>query len=109
MLLPNAERAIIAPAKLRDYLLNGFHPQNLGKARLFAALGYRQENWGQLAEDLRVQHLTRDATEGRPSAYGSTYEIVTLLHGPLGSATIKSVWMIDFGSDVPRFLTAHGD
>jgi len=108
MRLKNADRAIISEAKLRFYLLNPANPRNGGKARLFAALGYTAENWPRLATDLRLQHLAEEAIEGRPSIWGRTYVITAPLSGPLGSASIMSVWQIDFGSEVPRFITAHG-
>jgi hypothetical protein len=81
-LIQNSDLAVIAPEKLRDYL----YPLNRGKARFFRALGYTQDNWPQLASDLRNQHLTRDATEGRSSVSGRTYLIIDALRGPIGLA-----------------------
>jgi hypothetical protein len=107
MRLPNAENAIITEAKLRAYLLNPNHPDNAGKARVFQALGYSRDEWQLLASDLREQHLPQDATESRPNREGRTYTIIARLTGPAGSATIKSVWQIDFGTEVPRFITAY--
>ena len=107
MLLPNAERAIIAPEKLRDYLPNEDHVDNRGKARVFAALGYYAENWQDLGQAFREQHLRRDATEGERDLWGVRYEITALLIGASGSATIRSVWQIDHGTEVPRFVTAY--
>jgi hypothetical protein len=47
-----AEGAVYAsiPAAKMDYLLNPEHPENRGKARLFAALGYTLSNWRQLEQ-----------------------------------------------------------
>ena len=42
MKLPNASRATIDAAKLRDYLLSPAHPVGRFKAPFFAALGYSQ-------------------------------------------------------------------
>ena len=50
MLLPNADRAEIDPAKLRDYLLSFTHPVGRFKARFFNALGYIAAEW-QTLED----------------------------------------------------------
>lgn len=41
MRIPNADQAIIAPEKLRDYLLNPAHRRGSAKARLLLACGYR--------------------------------------------------------------------
>jgi hypothetical protein len=106
-LLRNADRAIIAPEKLRDYLLDPLHIDNRGKARLFAALGYTRANWEQLESDLRTQHLTKEATFGRKTEHGDRYRIVAVLRGPRGSANIRSIWQYDIGSDLPRFISAY--
>ena len=39
MKLPNAQNAVIAPEKLKDYLLNPTHKKGGTKARLLLALG----------------------------------------------------------------------
>jgi hypothetical protein len=106
--LQNWEQATVPAAKLKDYVLNEGHEANQGKARLFAALGYTADNWEQLEADLRAQHLTRDAVESRPTKGGRTYTIDAPLVGPRGSRLIRSVWQIDYGEEVPHFLTAYG-
>jgi hypothetical protein len=106
--LSNADRAIIPSEKLRDYLLNAAHPWNNGKARLFAALGYFPENWEVLASDFRAQHLSEEATQSGISPEGVKYFIIAPLLGPIGRANIKSIWQIDFGAEVPRFISAYG-
>lgn len=52
MKLPNAGRAVIDPAMLRDYLLSPAHPLGRFKAPFFVALGYAQDQWPQLESDL---------------------------------------------------------
>jgi len=39
MSLPNAERAVVDPVKVRDYLLSAVHPIGRFKARFFVAMG----------------------------------------------------------------------
>ena len=108
MLIPNADRATIEPAKLRDYLLSGTHPIGRFKARFFVALGFSADRWGELAEALRIQHLTHDAEPGQATVHGQKFTIRAILNGPAGrSATVVSVWFIPTGSDVPRFVTAY--
>ena len=53
MKIPHADRAIIAPEKLRDYLLNPLHRRGGPKARLLMSLGYRAEDFDKLEQDLR--------------------------------------------------------
>jgi hypothetical protein len=89
------------------YVLNPTHPQNNGKARLFAALGYTAENWERLEHDLCTQHLPLDAVEVEPTIHGRKYEITGFMQGPGGSANILSIWIIRWEEDFPRFVTAY--
>lgn len=96
MLIPNAEQAIIAPAKLRDYLLSP--EESGGKAAFFARLGYTRANWERLAADLRQFHLTAEAEEVLPTDYGRKFVIGAPIDTPAGiRAEVLSVWMIDVG------------
>jgi len=70
MKLPAAERAVIAPAKIRDYLLSTSHPVGRFKAPFFASLGYTNANWPRLEEDLRDLAVSGDAELGKRSPYG---------------------------------------
>jgi hypothetical protein len=108
MLIPNAERATVDAAKLRDYLLSATHPIGRFKARFFAALGFSQARWSDLADALRLQHLPQSAQEGPATASGRKFTIRAILVGPTGqSAIVVSVWFIPAGGDVPRFVTAY--
>lgn len=105
-MIPNADRAIMAPSKLRDYLLNAAHKKGGSKARLLIGMGYTPTDYSNLEADLRVQHLTLDPANTEANDYGTCYEIVAPLVGPTGkSITFRSVWQIDLGTDVPRLIT----
>lgn len=106
MKLPHADKAEIAPAKLKDYLLNPAHRRGGTKARLLHSFGYRAEVWQQLEADLRTQHLIAEVSTWRDTDYGRTFEIVAPLVTPHGrSLLIRSVWQIDTGTDHPRLIT----
>jgi hypothetical protein len=108
VLLPNADRAAIQPAKIRDYLLSATHPIGRFKARFFRALGFSPERWQELESALRTQHLTRDAEPAPSAVAGQKFTIRAILNGPAGeSAIIVSVWFIAAGETVPRFVTAY--
>ena len=106
MRLPNADEAIIAERKLGAYLLD-LSAKDASKARLFAALGYTQDNWQQFEADIRSQHLTRDAVEVAPNEFGRRWRIEAELRGPLGSAMIRTTWIILFGEDTPHLTSAY--
>ena len=107
MKMPAAERAVIEPAKIRNYLLSSSHPVGRFKAPFFASLGYAITNWRRLDEDLRSLAVSGNAEFGKDSPYGQKYEIRGILKGPTGrSAGVLTIWMIRFGADVPQFVTA---
>jgi hypothetical protein len=108
--LPNAERAIVAAEKVRGYLLSPVNPRARGKAAFFRGLGFDESNWGQLRAALLEIARSGVADRGQVSEFGSKYEIRASLSGPAGrQATIKTVWIIDAGDDIPRFVTAYPD
>ena len=53
--LPNADSAMVAIAKIRNYLLDASHPGSGGKADFFASFGFTAENWAELRSALQ-QH-----------------------------------------------------
>ena len=97
---------VISPAKLRDYILSPTHPDGRGKAAYLSRLGYSQTDWLRLDRDLRAQHLILDAAPGRPSLYGTKYEIVGVLMGANGATGwIRTVWIVRHGEAIPRLVT----
>ena len=110
MKLPGAERAIVSPDKVREYLLSRANPRAKGKAAFFQALGFRLEEWGTLQSALLEMAQNGLATPGQVSEFGTKYEIRGTIVGPLGRpAVIRTVWIIDAGEDFPRLVTAYPD
>lgn len=110
MPIPNAHKAIIAPEKLHDYLLNIAHRRGAAKARLLLALGYRTENWKRLEYDIRQQHLTCDPVQTSQTEYGVRFEILAPIRAPNGrSIPFWTIWQIDTGRDVPRLITMYAE
>jgi len=108
MLIPNADKAIIAPEKLRDYLLNPAHRRGSIKAPILLACEYRADAWDVLEADLRKQHLTPDFTVAKDNAFGRRFSIVPPLATPNGRQVVfQSVWQIDTGESVPRLITMY--
>lgn len=107
MSLPNAERAVIDPAKVRDYLLSEIHPVGRFKAAFFVALGYSTDRWELLRDDLLALARAGTAAPGKPSQFGRTLEVDGILTGPSGrSAAVRTVWIIRAAGESPRFITA---
>jgi len=107
VLLPNADLAIIDPAKLHGYVLSTSHPVGRFKARFFGALGFTAANWREFEAALRSQHLTQPAAAGPADALGQSFTIRAILRGPAGSALVTSVWFRRAGDAHARFVTAY--
>jgi hypothetical protein len=73
--LPNADRAVVEDAKIRDYLLSPTHPVGRFKSVFFVALGYSADQWELLREALLELARTADATPGQASPFGLKFEI----------------------------------
>ena len=107
-MLPNASEAVVEPSKVRDYLLSPNHPVGRFKAVVFLVLGYTQENWEQLKDDLLALAQTGDTIPAEPSMYGQKYELSAKLTGPNGKiGHFKTIWLVESEASAPRFLTAY--
>jgi hypothetical protein len=105
--LPAAERALIEPAKVRDYLLSREHPVGRFKAVFFESLGYSPDAWQRLEADLRALAVAEEAILGERTKYGQKYEVRGTLNGPSGRpASLVTAWIVRWGEDAPRFVTA---
>ena len=108
MKLPNAKLALVARAKITDYLLHPAHPDNGGKATFFARLGFDHGDWQTLATALRRLALATPVTECLETAQGRKHVLDGELETPAGrSVRVRTVWIIDVGRKCPRFVTAY--
>ena len=108
MPIPNADRAIIAIEKLTAYLLNASHRRGGAKARLLLSLGYQVSVPERLADDLRKQHLSLDATRMSSNEYGTSHLVEGDIVTPNGRRVrFCSILQIDTGTDTPRFITMY--
>jgi len=105
--IPGAERAIVAAAKVRDYLLSPEHRVGSAKARFFAQLGFERRNWTILQDEL-YRFATQDAQLGSATRFGQKYVVPGTIQGPTGRvAPLVVVWIVLNGEDFPRFVTAY--
>jgi hypothetical protein len=108
MKLPNAENAVIAPEKLKGYLLNLGHKKGGTKARLLYSLGCSADYWQRLEAHIRAQLLNGEVVGQSENDYGKCYEIVAPLSGSTGRPIpFRSIWQIDTGADHPRLITLY--
>ena len=108
MLIPNAENAVVDIRKLRDYCLNPDHDEGKHKARLFSSiLDITPEDAEELRRILLEVVKTHEARLGRQDEFGQRYTLDFTLEWQDKSATIRSGWIIEQGSDIPRLTTCY--
>ena len=108
MKLPNAENAVVEREKISEYLLNAAHPDNGGKAAFFEALGFQREDSQALAEALLDFARQSEVVHSLQSPHGRKYLVVGRMKSPrTKTAKLRTVWIIDKGSDVARLVTAY--
>jgi hypothetical protein len=108
VLLPNADRAVVDAAKVRDYLLSHDHPVGQHKAVFFEALGFRARDWHVLRDALLQMAGTEPAVPTQRTEHGQKYEVRgTLRAHPFRRAQVVTVWMVRNNEDFPRLVTAY--
>jgi len=108
MTIPNAANCIVEPEKVRDYLLNLSHPAGKGKAAFFTTMGFRQQDWEVLATALGQTVRNSPVTISMTSRHGQKYIVDGVLVAPTGQLPlIRTVWVVDRGTDRPRLVTAY--
>ena len=108
MKIPNAEHAIVDIRKLRNYSLNSKHNSGKHKARVFSsALGITNNDAEELREVLLQAVKTSEAQVGQRDSYGQRYIVDFILDWQGKRAKIRSTWIIDPGSDVPRLTSTY--
>ena len=107
--LPNASRAQIPPAKLRDYALNPHHPDGSHKAHVFrAALGIGQADWSYLSDQLLDGLASSVVSKETSDRYGTRYEVSIEVTGRNGRVLpVTTAWFVPKETDVPRLVTAY--
>ena len=108
MKLPNRHLAYVPEAKITHYLLNVNHPDGWGKAQEFRKRGYNDSNVDTLSRDLIAVARSQPVSEAVPTQYGLKYVIYGMIQPPDGgNLLVLSVWMIDYGENAPRLVTAY--
>jgi hypothetical protein len=106
--LPNAHLAIVEREKITEYLLNDAHPDNGGKALFFVALGFSQEESQTLANALLKLAQETEVAITVETSHGIKYIVDGALITPSGkSPTVRTVWIVDKGSENARLVTAY--
>ena len=108
MKLPRNQEAIVPEEKITGYLLSESHPVGKAKARYFKKIGYSEENIAQLRQDLIKIAVTNAVCEEVRAVFGIKYIVDGTMVSPTGiRASLRTVWIIETGESLPRFVTAY--
>jgi len=78
------------------------------KAAVFLALGYTQQDWSRLCDDLLVHATSGEAVPAEPGPHGQKYTVSGTLAGPNGrTGRFTTIWLVESETSGPRFVTAY--
>ncbi len=108
MLIPNSENAVVDIRKLRDYCLNLEHADGKHKARLFSSvLGMTADDAEELRQILVEIVRVQSAQLGRQDEFGQRYTLDFTIEWQNRSATLRSGWIIEHASNIPKLTTCY--
>ncbi len=108
MHLPLADRLEVPRSKIVDYMLSPTHPQGRHKAAFFRAFGFAPAAWEKLASALRRHAGENDVAAEEDTPFGRRYSVDGELAGLDGRRPrLRTVWFVENGDVVPRFVTAY--
>jgi len=108
MHLPNADRAVVDIAKLRDYCLSTTHPRGRHKARIFgASLGMTAADAAELRDAILAAVLHVDAIETDSDAFGRRFVVDFALAHRGRTAEIRTAWIVRRGEEFPRLTSCY--
>lgn len=106
-ILKNADIAVIEPQKFTRYCLDPNSRNGQHKARVFkAALGFDLSNYIDLIKSIRDGIMIQEARCTGKTAHGELWQVDMPIAGPTGTASVRTHWIYEEGSDVPRLTTA---
>jgi hypothetical protein len=101
---------VVEIVKLRDYCLSGTHPRGRHKARVFRfRLGLTDGDAGLLCQALldAAQDRQRELKPTDADEYGQRYVLDFPMTTAVGTATVRSAWIVLAGQDVLRLISCY--
>jgi hypothetical protein len=103
-----ANEAEVPKAKIVLYLLNPEHRRGKSKARFFVSRGFEAENWQNMASALRRHAAENEIAKEETTPLGVRTVVEGAMAMPNGTlAEVRSIWFIERGERIPRFVTAY--
>ena len=91
--------------------MNANHPVGQHKAHVInSVLGYNEKNWEEFSNKLFREVQKSPFSKVSTANYGIKYEVPIIMYGKKGRfLKINTIWQIDNGSNIPRFISATFD
>lgn len=106
MKLPHLDQAFVETQKITDYLLS--EEKSGGKSAFFIAMGFSLAQPDVLRKALLAHAAAHEVVRRSATAHGVKYIVDGTMSMPDGrSAQVRSVWIVDTGSEAPRLVTAY--
>lgn len=106
--VPNRNKPIIVPEKIKNYILSPTHPVGRFKAVYFKKFGYTADKWELFAKELKFILSNNDIVKITKTEYGVKYEVAGVITGINNkNSIIVTVWIIVNNEQYPRFITAY--
>jgi hypothetical protein len=104
--LPNPWEAVVDLRKLHGYCLSPHHPRGRHKARVFvSALGLTAEDAEGLHKALLSAALSKEAIATDSDQYGERYVLDFEMKTDVGTATVRSAWIVRREEEFPRLTS----
>lgn len=108
MKLPNHQHAVVPKAKITEYLLSTTHHDGRSKAEFFTRFGFSVSSWEGFAAALLRHVADHEVAKIENSLFGTRHVVEGILYTPDGrTPVVRSVWFIETGERIPRFVTAY--
>ena len=108
MKLPHYKKAVIAPAKIIQYLLSETHEDGKSKAGFFLHFGFSVTEWEVMRDALLAHASEQEVAIVLDTTRGKHYAVEGELLTPSGNKPlIRTIWALETNSETPRLITAY--
>jgi hypothetical protein len=107
MKLPNVEAAVVSQDKITGYLLSPTHRDGRHKAVFFPSFGFAADGGQTLVGALLKHAAGHEVAKVKNTPVGIRYVVEGTITPYGRTPSIRSVWFLETGQNVPRFVPAY--
>ncbi len=94
--------------KITGYLLSKTHRDGRHKAAFFLGFGFTHDAWRTLEAALLKHAADHEVVRTENTRFGDRYVVEGTMATPSGrTPSIRSIWFLEAGQEVPRFVTSY--